>query len=285
MKQMLILLSIFLVITGCQSQPTPSLQSQYETLIAAASTSPSPQNDANSGKDAACDYENPLMIEYGEVKGSFAIEDKEDCYAVLYSTGDILKIQIQASEYLYLYPNLHIAGDYIDIEDPVNSIYELEVSRGRDSNHSGDVLVRIDLTGIGIGEYVMTINRSAQNDAGAGRDAPFKQKEQVLSAGTYTGFVGHGDECDEYFYEALEETQSLTMTVTPAANLDASIMWWGGTSAAPGINVVELLFHSSDTQAAGGMETYTFPAGMIRPSFGVCAMGGTAGEYSFTIER
>lgn len=281
MKKIVVVILSILALSACARSDNASQDPIQQTLAVFQTATPAPQNDAGSGADAGCDFKNPLMIDSGETSGSMSLTDKEDCFGFPYLAGDRIEIEIQSPEFLSVSASLTIKNRYIQSQQRDETTSAITYSLGRDALFDGETIARLNLHGIS--DYRVTLRRSAQNDAGSGRDAPFKVSDITLAPGSTTGFVGYADECDEYYYEPLAQGQTLTVTVIPDKDLDAAITWWGGAGAPP-VDVVVLDLHDSDTASAGGVESYTFPAGMLRPVFGVCQYKDTAGEYALILE-
>ncbi len=287
MKNFILAMSTMLLLMGCSSL---SRQERYErvsrtqvsrTLTQTALT-PVVQNDAHLGGDAGCDVNDPLFVYYQEFTGQLAAGDELDCYAINYQSGLIVDIRVTANSPV-LDIHLDRNTDFDTFQKTGDTEYQIRYSVGRSKNV--DESIRIIIKSLFPAQYTVNINYTPQNDAGSGTDVSFRLDPLMIQPGTYTGFIGYEDDCDEYFYDPLKEGESLTVTVTPAEDLDANLLYWQTQGKGVGYVMVEWRVASME-QGVGGVETYTFlPSSLEKPSFGICSAPNTAGDYSLTVTK
>jgi hypothetical protein len=259
-------------------------------LMAANSTpTPLPHSDGGSGADSSC--EKPVFVEYGEVQGSLPKYDSEDCYIVYLlpaAMGDFVEITLSPGDDLVV--NMEIqssfgAGGFYAAKKINESDYSIKYTGDRADNKNADQRIIIKISKIsGEGDYTVNISASPQNDAGSGRDASASGYDPItLKPGTYTGFVGYDDECDEYFHDPLEAGSTLVVNAIPDPGLDVTLRWY---TSEGGDSVVQMLSMDGmeDKQGQGGTETISLSNGNAAGErFMVCRKKGTVGEYMLNI--
>lgn len=280
-------LLFFILLTGCsplsrQERVEKAARTEMSRTLTQIALTPVVQNDAHSGSDAGCDVNDPLFVHYQEFTGQLAAGDELDCYAINYQSGLIVDIRVTANS-----PVLNIQLDRntdFDIFQKISDTeYQIRYAVGRSKNV--DESVRIIIKSIFPALYTVNVNYTPQNDAGSGTDAGFGLDALYIQPGTYTGFIGYEDDCDEYSYYPLKEGESLTVTVTPTAGLDANLFYWQTQGKGVGYVMVEWRVAAME-QGVGGIETHTFiPSSLEKLTFGICSSVNTAGDYSFTVTK
>lgn len=285
--KLILFLIFFILLTGCsplfkQERVEKAARTEMSRTLTQTALTPVVQSDAHSGSDAGCDVNAPLLVYYQEFTGQLAAGDELDCYAINYQSGLIVDIRVTANS-----PALNIQldrnTDFDTFQKTSDTEYQIRYSVGRSKNV--DESIRIIIKSLFPAQYTVNINYTPQNDAGSGMDASFRLDPLMIQPGTYTGFIGYEDDCDEYLYYPFKEGESLSVTVTPTSGLDANLFYWQTHGKGVGYVMVEWRVAAMEN-GVGGIETYTFkPSSLESLTFGICSANNTAGEYSFTVTK
>lgn len=294
MKEFLLVLLAVSLLSGCNtSKPSDSEQMISAARTQMANMTPIPENDAGTDMDTQCDSENSLKVDYGNFTGVISDMEDEDCYTFDYHLGDMLEVTVSSTSYISFSPSLYFENLYrgddsveLDKIDRANAALTYSVGQSKPGVESPSIQVKLSLSNLGAGNYNVQLKASPQNDADTGGDLADGMASTEFPAGTYTGFVGFADYCDEYAYPELQEGQTLLVTVQPAKEQDLTLNWWeGGSGLESGLQTDYVMMQHSgmeNSQGVGAAESVTFQAGEILRLVSVCTTG-EAGEYLLTM--
>ncbi|MCK4393149.1 PPC domain-containing protein, partial [Candidatus Bipolaricaulota bacterium] len=178
------------------------------------------QNDARSGQDASNEREGAYLLTPGTFTGFLGDDDKEDWYKIEdLGQGQILSIGFTVPETAMFSLDLYRGTSYgTSLRHVVGQTNTIQYVVGQ----SGTWYIEVKRSS-GEGPYDLTIEVQNQDDAGSGQDASDEREgAYLLTAGTFTGFLGDDDDEDWYKIEDLGQGQilSINLTVPEAANFD-----------------------------------------------------------------